>query len=256
MTIVFLIVILERGGNFMSYINISFTSTCCHKEQEIVLIMPQNPVKTIMVLLHGLGGNAHTIPTKLNLQRLSDQYNCAFICPNGDRSFYTYLIDGRDYYSYLHEEMWEYLTPFFDQDLHTYHKFIGGISMGGYGAWLQTLFSDDFYEGLILISPSLDIVDRDRIKRRDPELCEEWCAMFGPKLDVKHDLFRFPINHHCQYYIACGNEDYLLSASKKFVQHLTTNKISYHFETGKGSHNKDFFYHYLKRGIKYMLNDI
>lgn len=237
----------------MSKIYLSFDSKYTKKNQQLQVIMPRGDVKYIIMLLHGLGGNENTIATEIDLSSLSDQYNISFVLPNGDRSFYTLIGDNLDYYRYIKEEVWEYVQTLYPQPLEHYVKIIGGLSMGGYGAWMQTLDTDDFYQGLILISPSLDIISRDPIKRASDEYRDEWIAMFSDKLAPQYDLFQYQLNRNIKYYIACGQEDYLLEATTKFVNHLQVNNLHLQVNIEPGEHNKEFFYPQLEKGIKTMI---
>lgn len=237
----------------MSKIFLSFDSKYTKKNQRVNVIMPNGEVKYIIMLLHGLGGDENTIATKMDLETLSNQYNISFVLPNGDRSFYTLIGDNLDYYNYLKEEVWEYVKPLYPQPLSHYAKIIGGISMGGYGAWMQTLDTNDFYQGLILISPSLDIVSRDPIKRAIKEHRDEWISMFGDQLQPQYDLFQYQLNRSIKYYIACGQEDYLLEATTKFINHLYAHNLETQINIQPGKHNKHFFYPQLEHGIKTMV---
>ncbi len=236
----------------MSRSNIEFYSQATQKEQQLLVFYPQDEIENTLVLLHGLGGNYQTISQKMDLQTLANQTNTLIITPQGDRSFYTKLINNQDYQTYIHQEIYSVITPFLPLPLNNYKHYIGGISMGGYGALLQVIKYPDFYQGVLLISGSLDIVSRDPVKRSNKETKAEWEAMFGDKLDQKHDLYAYPLPQ-ITYFIACGQDDYLLPASQKLMDKLDSLNYEYSFYTCSGAHNPQFFYPALKVGIKQML---
>ena len=236
----------------MSKVVINFNSKYTNKEQIINCYYPSTNVDKVLILLHGLGGNQDTIGKFVDLEAYASKYNALIVTPNGDRSFYTWLNTGEDYSKYLQEEVIDMVDNLLTLDINYLPVYIGGISMGGYGALQQVVLYPDFYQGLISISGSVDIMARDEFKRTNQDTKEEWIRMFGDKIDPKHDLFSYKLPN-IKYYLACGEDDYLMFVSKRLAKNLEDNKLDYRFDIDKGEHNKEFFYSYLEKAIDYML---
>lgn len=237
----------------MSNIHINFESIYTKKNQKLNIFIPNNKFNKILLLLHGYGGDEQTIASNLDLNHICNDLNCMVICPSGDNSFYTWHADGKDYYKYINEEIWYYINPLLEADLDSYLKYIGGISMGGYGALEVVTLNHHFYNGAILISGSYDIKKRDGEKRNNPEKRDEWVMLFGNHFDSNHDLFSYRPDSTIKYYIASGLDDYLHEASIKLESWLKEYHCDIIVDYDKGEHNSDFFYQHLKKGIYYVM---
>ncbi|WP_304418576.1 alpha/beta hydrolase, partial [Faecalibaculum rodentium] len=91
------------------------------------------PFKTLY-LLHGIFGNYTDWITGTRILRWATDYGLAVIMPSGDNRFYTYnKANGEDYAAFIEELVYE-TRDMFRLSHDRKDTFVGGLSMGGYGA--------------------------------------------------------------------------------------------------------------------------
>ena len=240
----------------MEILNLNIESKFINKKQEVNVLIPTNynqDTKCLM-LLHGLGGDHNHYFDKSDIKKIAEDNNLVVILPNGDRAFYGYTKDNKDYVSFIQLEVWNEVAKRLSINLEQIDKYISGISMGGYGAFLIGLNYPEFYRGISSLSGSLDIISRDNEKRLDSRFAEEWNSLFGDVMSEKMDLFNLIKPFSGRIFIMCGNEDYLFNYNQKFVNALMDNKVDFIFETKQGEHNWEFFKPNLKKTIETIIN--
>lgn len=94
----------------------------------------KRPMKTLF-LLHGYSGSSTDWLVGSPVNELSSNYNLAVVCPTGENAFY---LDGpqtgREYASFVGEELIQYVRNTFGLAKEMKDTYIGGLSMGGFGA--------------------------------------------------------------------------------------------------------------------------
>ena len=94
----------------------------------------ERPMKTLY-LLHGFSGNTTDWLTGSLIQELAGKYNLAVVLPSGENSFYLNgKGTGRAYETFTAEELMDYCKRTFGFSDKPEDNFIGGLSMGGFGA--------------------------------------------------------------------------------------------------------------------------
>lgn len=115
----------------------------------------------LLIMLHGLNGN-HTDWTGLgNLHETADALIAAgeieplvILMPDGERSFYFSGAQG-DFETYIVEELPGAVEADFPTATTRNRRFIGGLSMGGYGALYLGLKYPDRFSAIGAHSPAL-----------------------------------------------------------------------------------------------------
>ena len=94
----------------------------------------QRPMQTL-ILLHGYSGSETDWLYNTQISALAGRYNLAILCPNGGNSFYLDGPEtGRQYGAFVGEELPDYAARLFGLSRDRADTFIGGFSMGGFGA--------------------------------------------------------------------------------------------------------------------------
>ena len=92
------------------------------------------PMKTLY-LLHGFSGSTQDWLTGSLIQELALKYNLAVVMPAGENSFYLNgKGTGRGYETFTAVELPAYCQKTFGLSDKPEDNFIGGLSMGGFGA--------------------------------------------------------------------------------------------------------------------------
>lgn len=259
----------------MPFMEFSFHSDALKQNVNISVILPSvsgeigtdsgafATYKTLY-LLHGLSGNHTSWLNQTSIGRYAAQYGIAVVMPEVGRSWYTDTAYGANYYTFIAEELPRICRTYFKgMSDKREDNFIGGLSMGGYGA-LKTAFKNpDKYAGCISLSGSLDITRKGR-----PYDLNEWRSIFGfgleSALDLEgseHDLFAIvdrASREHTEFpefYIWCGREDSLLAVNRSFCELLDEKSIRYTYEESEGDHSWKWWDMHIKDGLEMMFGE-
>ncbi len=226
----------------------------------------KRPMKTL-VLLHGYSGLASDWVTGSSAVELAGAYNLAIVMPSGRNSFY---IDkpssGEKYGTFIGEELLDYVHKTFGLSDKPEDNFIGGFSMGGFGAIRNVLKYSNRYSKAIALSSALIVSQLKNFKPDDPNPManyEYYVNTFGdlktaentdasPEFlvkEMKKEGKKLP-----EIYMACGSEDFLIEANKAFDKFLTDEGVTHEFHVSEGIHNWTFWNQYIEPGIKWALD--
>ena len=154
----------------MSYGMMEFYSTVLGRNAEFRFILPDDararrdmfkdspayrrPTKTIY-LLNGYSNSSTEWLLGGNIRFMADRFNLAMILPNGENSFYTNGPGtGRRFGDYIGIDLVNFTRERFGLSDKREDTFIGGISMGGYGALRNGFAYPDTFSKIIAMSPA------------------------------------------------------------------------------------------------------
>ncbi len=229
---------------------------------ENFLNKPDHKFKTLF-LLHGYMGNHLDWLTYTNIRRYASEANIAVVMPSGENSFY---IDWpyRDYrYNrFVGEELPELMRRMFPLSRRRADTFIGGLSMGGFGAMRIGLKYADTFSAIVALSGAYHMTEipedgseeewkkrlgyfgerkQAALSDRNPMVClEQLCEA------VAGDVSQFP-----DVYMACGLQDSLLSSNRIMKEKLEKAGVSLTYEEGDGGHEWDYW----DKHIRYALEE-
>jgi S-formylglutathione hydrolase FrmB len=132
----------------MALIHIDHLSEAVKVNMPLNMIVPDPgrmqdiPVRErkVLYLLHGLSDDASAWQRYTFIETLANAYGLVVVMPSAGRSFYTDQPNGQNYFSYLMEELPQYLADVFNLIPRREDTLIAGISMGGYGAFKAAFF--------------------------------------------------------------------------------------------------------------------
>lgn len=239
--------------------------------------MENNPhyertVKTLY-LLHGFSGNTTDWITGSNAMEISRRYNLAIVMPSGENSFYLDRKGtGGAYETYIAKELPEYVKK-------TYHLpdargdvFIGGLSMGGFGALRLGIKYGERYGAAFGLSSAMIIEDIVKLSPGDMASCTKviadydyYVSVFGnlqkleesdvdPKYLVKRRLERG--EEITPVFMACGTEDFLLQNNRNFRDFLTGCGADVTYYESPGLHEWKFWNEYLEPAVRWALEKV
>ncbi len=188
--------------------------------------MNNTPVRNrkVLYLLHGLSDDGSAWQRFSSIETYASTFGLVVVMPSFGRSFYINQPNGQAYFTYLVEELPQYLADVFHLEPKREDTFIAGNSMGGYGAFKAAFLRPDLYHAAASFSGvlSLAIMDRTEDKRRS-----EFAYLFGDFTKLpggEHDPAFWLQNALAQrltlpkLYIACGTQDDLYPLSVYFSQ--------------------------------------
>lgn len=211
------------------------------------------PLKT-MYLLHGYTGSCNSWLTELNLSEISFKNNLAIILPSGENHFYIDDLKSRTMYGeYLGKEIVDFTRNIFPLSRKSEDTIIAGISMGGYGAIRNGLKYSDTFGHIIGISPAL-IMDQLTSSSDEPNMIGVtrgyFERVFGDlsivtETDANPEVLAKKLKSSGKtvpdIYFACGKNDILVLASRKFSGFLKELGIPHIYEESPGTHDSAFF---------------
>ena len=213
----------------------------------------KNKFKTLW-LLHGLSDDHSAWMRYSSVERYAREFGIAVVMPCVDRSWYTDTAYGKNYFTYVTEELPQKMSEFFaSYSSAREDNLVIGLSMGGYGALKCALTYPEKYCFCGSLSGSLDVTRKNRAYN-----LEEWRSIFG--FGIKdasvlegsaHDLFAlaksgadFP-----KIFLWCGTEDSLIDINHKFSMHLDNLKIAHTFTFSEGDHSWKWWDMHLKNAL-------
>ena len=257
----------------MAWFQADFTSQTLKRSVSFNVLIPvdpnlgmpprgSGPYKTLY-LLHGITGNCMKWFTLGNAADLSQWYNLAIVMPSGERSYYLDIGSyDRMYSTYIGSELVDFTRKVFPLSNKREDTFIGGLSMGGYGAIYNGLKYNDVFSQIIALSTSFLVNRMEEIARKPNSTVvnyDYYREVAGGDIEqVKNSDKNLEIlakqvldrgENIPGMYLGCGYNDALVYSSRKFSDYL--NKIGYkhYYEEGAGTHEFAFWNEFLQRGI-------
>jgi S-formylglutathione hydrolase FrmB len=196
----------------------------------------------VLYLLHGLSDDHTGWLRKTSIERYAEEAGLAVIMPNVHRSFYTDMVCGKSYYTYISQELPQKLGKILPLSSKRENNFVAGLSMGGYGAFKLALNQPERFAAAASLSGALNIAQNAEKADGKEELYQELKWIFGDLKKVKntnHDLFyllkklkgekkKIPALYQC-----CGKEDFLYKDNLKFKNFCRKNNINLKYEEEK-----------------------
>ncbi|MBQ9086703.1 MAG: esterase family protein [Clostridia bacterium] len=214
-----------------------------------------------LYLLHGLSDDQTTWMRRTSIERYAAEYGVAVVMPNGGRSWYTDTADGAAYLTFVGEELPHACRGFFrGMSERREDTWIGGLSMGGYGAIKTALTYPDRFGGCVSLSGALDIADFcQRVK-----LCE-WQGIFGFSLQSgeelrgsQHDVYNLSRKNHeagtpfPRLYMWCGESDSLLKDNRAFHELMKELSVPHQYEESEGDHSWKWWDLHIQNALRYL----
>ena len=214
-------------------------------------------------LLHGRMADQTYWLRFSNVERYAQAKKLAVVMPAAGNSFYMDLAYGRNYFTFITEELPAILSTVLPLSRRREDNFIAGFSMGGAGAFMAALRHPERYAAAASLSGALR--GGFHTQRRSPsgkmeDRSEQLKYLYGPEYENYdpeiHDLYRVAERTAAakkalpQFYSACGTEDGLYEENIKMRDLMARLGYSVDFEDGPGGHIWDFWDTYIRRVIE------
>jgi len=215
--------------------------------------------KPVLYLLHGYSDD-HTIwQRRTSIERYVRDLNLAVIMPAVDRSFYTDMARGKNYWTFISEELPTLVRAFFPISTARKDTFVAGLSMGGYGALKLALTYPDRYAAAASLSGALDISQIIQVPGRDWR--NEMKSIFGDLKKVEggpNDLFALATNvAHSKWnkiplFVCCGTEDFLIDANHRFRDQARILDLNLTYEEEPAVHDWAYWDQKIQRVLEWL----
>ena len=244
----------------------------------------ESRVPGLLVLLHGLTGNHAVWPMRTDLQSLADRHNLVIALPDGARSFWLDQAVGLEWGRWVGSELPSLLRSVLRVSAARSETFIGGLSMGGYGAVRAAFDYPRTFGGVISLSGTLDVAERafrsrhldlyeigfgdlERPRRSD-DLVTRMAA--GPPHSLPTPGGTTPdaptpgVTTHSpaapvialpldvRFFAVCGTEDRLLKQNRRFRDSAEGIGLDLTYREGPGGHDYAFWNEWLPVGLDHL----
>ena len=228
-------------------------------ETRVMAQQEGKPLPTLY-LLHGLSDDHTHWVRQTRLEFYARKYRLAIIMPCVNRSFYTDMAHGPRFFTYLTEELPEIMQAMFKIPADPAHTYVGGLSMGGYGALKCALQRPDLYAGAMCFSSGFFTLNRPNLLIENGYYSrEELQGVIGADLqadpldDLAARVRTWPKDQKKPLlYLACGTEDPLHPLSTEMNAILQENHFDVCYQDWPGIHDWRFWDVALEKGMIYM----
>lgn len=215
----------------------------------------------VLYLLHGLGDDYTFWSKRTCIESYVESRNLVVVMPDGDVSWYCDMYRGRNYFTYITDELPGQIRRIFcnisDQRADT---FIGGASMGGYGAFRAAMAFPERYGKAFSFSGALDIdallpfIEREILENAMGPIEQALAGEENPYVLAEHlcSSGKIPPN----FYMWCGYEDFLYTANVKFQTHMKQLGLPLEYHEGEGAHTWPCWEGQLQRVLDWLMKGI
>ena len=225
----------------------------------------RRPAKTLY-LFHGYTNNSWEWLLSSDIARMSEEYNLAVILPSIENSFYLNRKGtGGRFAAYVGEELVSYTRLVFALSDKREDTFVGGISMGGFGALHTGLAFPQTFSKIMALSSALivheiagqkpgfhnGVADYDYYSTVFGNLDELLTGSNNPEqliLNLQESNMQIP-----ELFMACGTEDFLLEKNREFQKFLAEHHVPVSYRESAGNHDFLFWNQYLEPAIQWMV---
>ena len=251
----------------MSLINIKFSSGVLRRCTDINVIIPQKAksyeigidssaksesYKTL-ILLHGLSDDNTIWMRRTSIERYAAEYGIAVIMPSGDRSFYTNMVYGDDFYTYISEEVPAIAREYLPLSTKREDNFIAGLSMGGYGALKIGMKNPHRYAACAGLS---SVADVELFMNKHSPDCRR--LVFGDKkVPDSEDLFYIAEELNKseikpRIYMGVGTEDFMYEENTRLRDKFKSLDFDFTYRESPGTHGWGFWDEYIRYVLEWM----
>ncbi len=228
---------------------IRFMSVAMRKEMKAVVIRPASVPPAggfpVLYLLHGFGGNfAQWISKVPELPALAEQYGCVIVCPDGGRMtlYFDNPVDSSYHFeSYLVKELIPYVEAHYTVNTDRRYRAIGGLSMGGFGAFFFASRHPVLFAAAFSLSGAMNVDKLARYSTKARSGADSTCCSIQWKQLLSKDSVALSME--------CGTGDYLIGANRETHRQLVEANIVHDYTERPGKHD----WHYWQNALPYQL---
>lgn len=231
----------------MAHLIVHFYSDALGMRTRMHVLLPEclteGKAKTLY-LLHGMSDNDAIWARRTSIDRYAAAKNLAVVMPDGGLGWYTDMRRGLPWFQFVARELPALCRRFFPiLSPRREDTFVGGVSMGGYGALKCALCAPQTFSHALCLSGALDAADvaanGGNVAPRD-----FWEDVFGPAGEIPgspNDLFAAAaalreMSARPKVYIWCGTEDFLHAMNARMRDHLRALGYEVTYAESPGGH--------------------
>ena len=215
--------------------------------------LPLKKYKTLYLLNGYLGCHTDWV-SGTRIQRWAEERDLAVVMPAGENSFYVDRPGFHtEYGKWIGEELVQITRRMFPLSHKREDTFIGGLSMGGFGAMRNGLKYNEIFGQIISLSPALHMFE-------GPE--GPIMGLLGKGKDAWEEVESSDLNPRWLIenirgekpgvYLACGLQDELLPGSRVHRKLLEDAGFRVHYVEDEGNHDWDYWDRHIKLALDWL----
>ena len=198
-----------------------------------------------LYLLHGLSDDQTIWQRRTSIERYAARYGLAVVMPCGAKSWYTDMVNGDAYYTYISKELPEFCRSMFKgMSDKREDNYIAGLSMGGYGALKIGLNNPDKFCAIAAFSGALDVYTYAKTRH-----FSAFQNIFGDPESIPesmHDVYYLgkkvsALSERPSIYLWCGTEDFLIEDNRRFTKLLSECSYDHIYSESSGIHAWEYW---------------
>ncbi|EFU74766.1 alpha/beta hydrolase [Enterococcus italicus] len=230
----------------MAISRMNFRSEVLGKGTAVTVYLPdeKQAKMPVLYLLHGKSDDCNSWLNATSLERYASQYPFCIVMPQVELSYYTDMVYGDRYWTFLTEELPNKMHQWFQLKTEANQHFLAGLSMGGYGAFKWALRKPNEFRAVASLSGALDVVS---LWEKDAQRDHEFSLIFGTKTALKqsnNDLLFLLDRQTCNqtaFFQYCGTEDFLYTENQMFRNQAQQALENYVYQEGPGDHTWEYW---------------
>ena len=217
-------------------------------------------------LLHGTSGDNDCWTRFTRIESWAEKYGIAVFMPDCRLSAFSDMDKGPAFYTFVSEELPAFCRRMFPIRQGRAHNFIGGLSMGGYGALKIGLRNPDRYSLILNLSGGVDrLAHVERTIQQDKQTglhnLTAMRATFGDLSKVQggiHDVFALAEDlarsgrSKPKIFTSVGTQDPHWDENVRLRTHLIKNDYDVHWEQGPYIHDWTNWNHYIELALEWV----
>jgi len=242
---------------------INFPSSVLGRVVPLRLLVPEGKNLKCLILLHGYNGTQDQWVDKSPIEYLAEYYNLVVAMPGCGNGYYEDTLE--DIPRFLGEELISYLQTSLPISHCRENQYIGGVSMGGFGALLigskyHTIFGKIFSLSGAFIIHDVVIGNQGVLGNADPQYFKDIFGDFevleGSSKDPIAEAIRVSSSGNLPALcLLCGTFDDLYQGNVKAVNALRKHNIPVLWHGGRGNHRWPFWSDMLPHVIRWLVDD-
>ncbi len=258
----------------MSVIRYTFFSQVLREQTNVTVILPSfegwrdhqgssayydgyGRKKTLYVL-HGGSDDCSLYLRRTRIEEYAMGHDLAVVMPEVKNSFYSNMIYGKQYFTYLSEELPRVMESVFPLTNDPAERYVIGNSMGSHGAIKWALNCPGFFAAAAGMSGAGDLEELGFYDGRKERVLNAF-GTIGQYRGSMND-FKFMLDKHLaegtqlpRLYFCCGKQDGFYNGAKLFAEYVESKGIVTRFEEADGNHNWEYWDRWLPVMIDYLV---
>lgn len=189
------------------------------------------------------------------------------VMPDGGLKWYINQPNGKfNYENMFINELIPYIESTYRINASRKNRFIGGLSMGGYGALAYTMRHLDLFSACVAFSSAIK-TDDDVINMSQENFDYLYQSVYGENVKGANRISKhwntynplFIVNElsdlqlkSVKWYLSCGDKDDLLEGNIELNKIFRNRKIPHEFRVKSGLHNWEYWRSDIKEGLKFI----